>query len=296
MAERRRARWRRARIVVGALAFVVVALGLRGFWWEPSSLQNENYELRLPGWPAACDGLRVALMADHHVGSPFNGLDKLERIVDLTTDAGPDVALLAGDYVITGVLGGTFVPPEAIASRLARLRAPLGVYAVLGNHDWWLDAGRVGRALEAEGIVLLEDRAVQVRRDECSFWIAGVSDWTEGAHDVAAALEPVPRDAPVLLFTHHPDLFPRIPPRVSLTLAGHTHGGQVRLPLLGRPVVPSRYGQRYAAGHVVEEGRHLFVTPGLGTSILPVRLGVPPEISVLQLRQPLATAASEGNP
>ena len=121
-------------------------------------------------------------------------------------------------------------------------------------------------------------------RGSCRFWLAGIGDFWEGRHDVGATLASVPLGQPVLAFTHNPDVFPEIPERVSLTVAGHTHGGQVYIPLVGRPVVPSRYGQRYAIGHIVENGRHLFVTPGLGTSIIPVRFLVPPEVSVLELQ------------
>ena len=117
-----------------------------------------------------------------------------------------------------------------------------------------------------------------------SFLVGGLGDFWEGRHDVGATLASVPSGQPVLAFTHNPDVFPEIPERVSLTVAGHTHGGQVYIPLVGRPVVPSRYGQRYAIGHIVENGRHLFVTPGLETSIIPVRFLVPPEVSVLELQ------------
>jgi hypothetical protein len=266
------------------LAGVLVTLGFWGFYAEPASLRNQSYELILSNWPNQCDGVRVALLADLHVGSPFNGTAKLARIVDLTQAAHPDLILLAGDFVIHGVPGGTFVPPEEITSRLRWLSAPLGVLAVLGNHDWWLDAPRVRKALESAGIPVLEDAAVAVSAGPCRFWVAGIGDYWEGRHDVAAALARVPDSAPVLAFTHNPDVFPDIPARVNLTLAGHTHGGQVFLPLIGRPIVPSRYGERYAIGHVVESRRHLFVTPGLGTSILPVRFLVPPEVSILTLR------------
>jgi predicted MPP superfamily phosphohydrolase len=193
--------------------------------------------------------------------------------------------LLAGDYVIKGVLGGSFVAPEDIASRLRELHAPLGVYAVLGNHDWWFDAPRVRDALRVAGIPTLDDAAHSVDGPR-HFWLAGVSDFWEGSHDVHRALAGVTDDAPVILFTHNPDVFPHVPARVALTIAGHTHGGQVCLPLVGRPIVPSRFGQRYAIGHVVEDGRHLFVSPGLGTSIIPVRFRVPPEISLVTLRAP----------
>lgn len=259
-------------------------LGLWAFWLEPASLRNEDYALELPRWPIGCDALRVAVLGDLHVGSPFNGLSKLVDIVERTRAARPDLILLAGDFVIHGVVGGRFEPPEAIAAELAKLEAPAGVYAVLGNHDWWLDAPRIRAAFESVSIPVLEDRAVPIDRGACRFWLAGISDWMEGDHDVDRAIASVPADAPLVAFTHNPDVFPEIPSRVDLTIAAHTHGGQVYVPGVGRPIVPSDYGERFAIGHVVEEGRHLFVSAGLGTSILPVRFLVPPEISVLTLR------------
>jgi predicted MPP superfamily phosphohydrolase len=116
-----------------------------------------------------------------------------------------------------------------------------------------------------------------------AFWLAGVGDLWTGTPDIEGTLRQVDTDYPVILFTHNPDIFPNVPARVSLTVAGHTHGGQVNLPLLGRPVVPSDFGQRYAYGHVVEGGRHLFVGGGVGTSIIPARFRVPPEIVILTL-------------
>ncbi len=171
------------------------------------------------------------------------------------------------------------MPPERIAQGLGRLRAPLGVFAVFGNHDWWLDEQRVRRSLETAGITVVEDGAVRVR----NFWLVGVSDYWEGAHDVARAMSGVTDSAAVIAFTHNPDIFPSIPSRVCLTLAGHTHGGQVALPVVGRPIVPSKYGERYAIGHIHEQGKQLFVTAGVGTSIIPVRFRVPPEIVFLRV-------------
>lgn len=278
-----------------ALTFGAIAVGLPfwGFVVEPGSLRNEDYELRIPGWPETCDGLRVVVLTDLHVGSPFNSLEKLDRIIDLTQQASPDLILLAGDYVIHGVPGGHFTPPEEIAAVLRRLTAPLGVWAVLGNHDWWFDAPRVRRALESVGIPVLEDDATRVTSERCAFWLVGIGDYWEGRHDVQSALSQVSDSGPVMLFTHNPDVFPEVPASVNLTIAGHTHGGQVYIPGVGRPVVPSRYGERYAIGHVEEQGRHLFISSGLGTSILPVRFLVPPEISVITVRTPLdLTSAS----
>ena len=275
----------RLRWLALAGALVVAAPLVWGFALEPASLRNEDYEIALPDWPASCDGLRIAVLADLHVGSPFNGLDKLDRIVALTQHANPDLILLAGDYV-RGVRAGRFVPPNEIAAALRHLSAPLGIWAVLGNHDWWFDAPSVRAALDAVGIPMLEDGATRIRRGECAFWLAGISDLWESRHDVDGALAQVIDSAPVLAFTHNPDIFPDVPARVSLTIAGHTHGGPVYIPFVGRPVVPSRYGERYAIGHVVEGGRHLFVSPGLGTSIIPIRFLVPPEVSVLTIHSP----------
>jgi len=269
-------------IAIGGVA-VIALLALWTLWIEPSGLRNDTTTLSLPGWPDGFGELTIALIADLHVGSPHNDLDRLDRVVKITNDARPDLILLAGDFVINGVRGGRFVEPERIAERLAGLAAPLGVFAVLGNHDWWFDGPRVRAALEHNGIRVLEDEAIKLESDGRGFWLAGVGDLWETSHDLAAALDQVSDADPVLLVTHNPDLFSEVPDRVALTLSGHTHGGQVRIPGIGRPIVPSRFGERYAAGHVVEGDRHLFVTPGIGTSMLPVRLLVPPEVSVLRL-------------
>ncbi len=277
------ARRLRLRRIVLVLLIIGLILGVWAFAAEPASLRVREYRLEIPRWPAQRSGMRIALLADLHVGSPFNGLSKLEEVVARTNSARPDLVLIAGDLVIQDVIGGRFVAPEAIAPVLGRLRAPLGVYAVLGNHDRWLDGPRVERALNQAAILTLEDKAIEISRGGPAFWLVGISDPWTAPHDIRGALAQVPAGPPVLTFMHNPDLFPRIPARVALTLAGHTHGGQVDLPFLGRRIVPSRYGERYAIGHIVEGGRHLFVTSGVGTSILPVRFRVPPEISILRV-------------
>jgi predicted MPP superfamily phosphohydrolase len=275
------------RYILAITGGVFLALGLRTFWLEPASLLVVEQRLDLP-WPAQ-QPLRIAVLTDLHVGSPFNGLGKLRAAVARTNAAGPDIVCILGDLVIQGVAGGRFVPPEAIASELAGLRAPAGVLAVLGNHDAWLDHDRVKRAVEHAGIRVLDDAAVRVDTSGGPLWVAGVSDLWTRPHDMKAALAGVQADrAPVLLLTHNPDIFPEVPDRVTLTLAGHTHGGQVRFPFVGAPVVPSRFRQRFAAGHVVEEGRHLFVSTGIGTSILPVRFRVPPAVTLLIVGGPSA--------
>ena len=275
---------RNARLALYAVAIAVLSFILWGFWWEPSSLTVVHRTIEISPWHEEHASLRVALISDLHVGAPYKGLPALKHLVSVTNAEKPDLILRLGDFVTHGgVVGGHFVSPEAIADDLANLHAPLGVIAVLGNHDWWYDGLRVRRALESHGIRVLENEAISLELRQHRFWVGGLSDlWTRG-DGVAATLAQVHDGEPILLAMHNPDVFPGIPGRVSLALAGHTHGGQVKLPLIGRPHVPSKYGQRYAYGLIEEGGRKLFVTGGVGTSIIPVRFGVPPEIVILQL-------------
>ena len=244
------------------ILFVGAALAIWAFLWEPGRLVTRNSSAQLSCWRGS--PLRIAIASDLHIGSPHTGVDKLREIVGRINAGNPDVIVLLGDFVIQGIAGGRKVAPEIIAPELGALRAPLGVYAVLGNHDWWLDARRVRTAFESAGLTMLEDSAVRLPFAGGAFWLAGVSDFLEGPHDVARALASIDDDLPVIVITHNPDVFPQIPSRACLTLAGHTHGGQVALPLVGRPIVPSKYGQRYAIGHIHENGRRLFVTSGIG--------------------------------
>jgi uncharacterized protein len=266
---------------VAVVAFLAVCV--RGFVWEPAQLVERDHRLDLPRWPQRCDGLRLDVVADTHTGSPHNGLDNLDRWVQRLIESDADAVLMAGDYVILSVFLGSYVPADQIAERLARLAATKPVYAVLGNHDWWKGGALVHDAFEAAGIHMVDNRAVRVQARDCGFWIAGLGDLLEGSPDVDGTFAMIDDDAPVLVLTHEPDLFPRVPPRAVLTIAGHTHGGQIDLWPFRRD--PASFVSRSfrLKWHVLDGGRHLFVTPGIGTSILPMRLGVPPEISRLTL-------------
>jgi predicted MPP superfamily phosphohydrolase len=266
--------------VVAGAAAAGAGLAAWAGWIEPRRLVVRDVELALPHWPEALDGLRAGVISDLHAGVPHAGLDKIARAVDTLNALEPDVHLLLGDYLDSSQKLRRKLAPEAVAAELARLRSPLGTYAVIGNHDWRNSGDRMWRALDAQGITVLEDRAVQVG----SFWNAGLGDLRHRMPNVVHALRAVPEGQPVIVLSHDPDVFPRIPERVSLTLSGHTHGGQVAIPYLRRPLMPSHYGERYARGHVVEEGRHLLVTSGVGTSGLPIRFLAPPEILHLHLR------------
>jgi uncharacterized protein len=273
---------RTLRRVCIALLAILCLLGVWAFWWEPHRFRVREETLTLPGWPSELSGLRVALLADLHVGSPYNGLNKLREIVRRTNEAHPDLICLLGDYV-KGRIPGHWVRPSAFAKELAKLQAPLGVYAVLGNHDYWEPSEKVGEALREAGITVLEDQARRVTFRDSGLWIGGISDFRQGRHDIRGTLRQVTDPAPVILITHNPDLFPAIPPRVSLLLAGHTHGGQVVFPFLGALIVPSNYGNRYLKGAIEEGGRHLYVASGTGMSYLPVRFLVPPEVPILKI-------------
>jgi uncharacterized protein len=267
-----------------AFCCAALAVGAWPFWLEPRRLVFREERLDVPHWPAELSDLRLAVLSDLHVGSPYWGLERLAELVAEINARHPDAVLLAGDYLINGVKFGTWVDPESMARELGKLSTPLGTVAVLGNHDWWNNGRRVRRALESQGIIVLDNQARAFPHAGSAFWVAGVGDFLTSHDDVEQALAGVPAGVPLLVLTHNPDIFPQIDQRASLTLAGHTHGGQVKLPFVGRPVIPSDYGQRFAAGHVVEGDRHLFVTTGVGTSIMPVRWGVPPEVVFLSLR------------
>lgn len=276
-------RWLRAGFA--ALALFGSALALDAFWLEPDSLRVSRHDLALQHWPPALAGMKVAVISDLHAGAPYIDRPKIERVVALSNAALPDLVLLTGDIFINDVIGGRPLPPEQTAAALAGLRAPLGVYLVFGNHDHNTDMTRLRTLLAATPIQLMDNRVLRIGSEAASFWLLGLADFISDRSDIEGTLAQITDDAPILAFTHGPDVFPRLPARINLLIAGHTHGGQVRLPLIGRGRVPSAYGRfRFAAGHVVEQ-TDLFVSTGIGTSHIPVRFRVPPEISLLTLSQ-----------
>lgn len=240
-------------------------------------------DISIEGWPF--DGLRVALVADLHTGAPGVDADTVSRVVAAVNAAQPDLVALLGDYVDTAIRGARRVPPPVVADRLRALQAP--AFAVLGNHDWIHEGGRMEDALSDAGLTVLENAACELRP---GLWIAGVSDPSTRGDRIDTALAEVPEGAATILLAHDPDVFPRVPSRVALTLAGHTHGGQVGIPFLRRYWTPTRHGERYVQGHVEEDGRHLYVSRGIGFSRLPVRLFSSSEIVVLRLRSSTPSA------
>jgi len=277
-------------LFLALLAAVLIAGGafaVKAFWIEPRSLVITRADVALQQWPAGGQPLKVAILADIQAAGPHVTAERVSEVVAQINALEPDLIVLLGDYVSLMRLSTSHVPPKATAAVLARLQAPLGVHAVLGNHDWWLDGRYVRRLLEEAGINVYENDAQAIDAgDGRRFWIAGLADLSTRTVDIPGTLAQVTDDAPVILLSHSPDVFPEVPARVAITLAGHTHGGQINLPYLGRLMVPSRYGQRYAYGHIIEGGRQMLVTSGIGNSILPARFGVPPEIVLLRIGAP----------
>jgi predicted MPP superfamily phosphohydrolase len=268
--------------LLGLLFLATVGLAVYAGWIEPASLRLSRYTVSQPS--PELKGLRIAVISDLHAGAPFIDIAKIDKVVAMTNEAKPDLVLLTGDYVITGIPGGQHMPARIIAAHLSALRAPLGVYAVLGNHDRGESPEQIGRAFWHVGIPDLENASAMLPPPRQAVTLVGIGDQSSGAAEPERALEHV--QGPALCFTHSPDIFPSLPPICALTIAGHTHGGQVKLPLLGRPAMfeASRYGERYALGEIHEDGKTLFVSSGIGTSWLPLRFHVPPEISLLTLQ------------
>jgi hypothetical protein len=275
---------KRIRITMAIVVLFILGLCVWAFIIEPNRLILHQETIALNNGPKELDGLRIALISDIHTGGPFINDRKLRQIVELTNQQSPDLIVLLGDYMSPNSWHSHRVEPEVTAAALKYLHAPLGVYTVLGNHDWWYNGQRVWRAFESQGIRVLENDVAEVQWQGGSFWLVGLSDLWTRPQRIKETLAKVPADKAIIVLTHNPDVFPKIPSSVPLVLAGHTHGGQVNFPLIGRVVLPSGYGQRYAAGYVQEDGHDLFVTTGIGTSIFPVRFRVPPEIVILTLK------------
>jgi predicted MPP superfamily phosphohydrolase len=265
------------------MAVAVAALGIWSIAVEPDRLVVHRIEVPLPGGGPGLDGFKIVVLSDIHSGSRYVGAEKLQKVVSTVNGLDPDVVVFLGDLVGQEIVGGHYIDPGPAANALGLIKPRLAKIAVLGNHDWQFGGWAVRVALEGGGFHVLENDALRLKRAGSPLWFAGLADLRTRRPEIADALAQVPAAEPVVVLTHSPDVFPRIPARVSLTLAGDTHGGQVRLPWLGAPIVPSRFGQRYAAGLIVEQGRRLFVTTGIGTSTIPVRFGVPPEVAEVKL-------------
>lgn len=290
-------------LIVGAVG---VWLASWAFWYEPSSLVVKNYETRIPELGAGFDNFKIVAISDVHGGSNFVTEERIREVVRRTNEQKPDLIVLLGDFV-----SQTFnsrknlkMPMATIADNLQGLQAKHGVFAVIGNHDYWYDEKKVEAELERVGYRVLENEVVRIEQSGASFALIGLPDeikaaveyqpnvWGKYRDKAQTALKEfgLRENEPIVAITHNPDPFSYIAHKLlldenfRLMLAGHTHGGQCNFPIVGAPVVPSSHGQRYVKGLIQENNRKLFVTSGIGMSVFPVRFRVPPEISVLTIK------------
>ena len=258
--------------------------GRKGAWaWLSRAPAHvvRNVHIRLCGVARLNRPLRVLFLADLHTGSHTDDVARLRDIIKFGAGLEPDLMCLGGDYVNAMPLGGGRVPPTTIASILADIRPPLGSFAVLGDHDETYGADTISHALRAAGITVLVNETVSVGFDGGEFSITGVTSDAAMLHDLIT-----PRGGNVLrlVLAHDPAAFALLPKNTAcLMLCGHTHGGQIRIPLLGPLMNLSDAPLRWTYGHIVDGKRHLYVTSGIGTSLVPLRIGIPPELALIEV-------------
>jgi predicted MPP superfamily phosphohydrolase len=261
---------------------------------EPRWYTVTRRTLSIRDLPPSLDGLRLVQLTDIHHG-PWLSLGYVREVVRACNDLRPDLVLLTGDYILQ-----SSVYARPVAEELALLRPAIGTLAVLGNHDWSDGEEQVRREFAAAGLPLIDNARKVLTPDRVlveeaaeGLAVCGVDDLWRGKPDPRRALDGLPPGMPRLLLSHNPDVaeeydLVRSGQRVDLMISGHTHGGQVYIPGFGRPFVPSRYGQKYARGLVQGPACPVFVCCGLGMASVPIRLGVPPEVALLELRREAA--------
>lgn len=234
----------------------------------------------MPDWPAPEPPLQVALLSDIHIAGPDMPPSRLARIVEQVNKLRPDIVLIAGDFVSDKGVATTIYPASSGLAPLAGLRARYGTWAVLGNHDHWRDGAGVSRALAKANVRILDNEAVTVG----PLRLGGVDDVFTNNADLQRTIGQMRSGAGSrVLLSHVPDVAADTPQDITLVLSGHTHCGQISLPLIGALSYESRFGERYACGLVEEGARRTFISAGLGTSVLPIRLGAPPDLWLLTL-------------
>lgn len=253
-----------------------------GVFVEPGMLVKRQVVRN--NWPGS--ELKIAFFSDLHAGAPHVDREYIEKLIARISAESPDLVLIGGDLVINGIIGGRPIPILEVASLISKLKAPLGVFAVLGNHDWWNGGPTVKASLEANGIKVLENRAQLIDRpDGTKFWLVGIGDDFTNHADAHRAFSVTDTLWPKIVFMHDPGALFQIKNRFNIAFAGHLHGGQIFVPGLGAMVTPGRAPRTWANQQWIEfELGTLLVSSGIGTSILPIRVNAPPEFVIAKLQ------------
>jgi predicted MPP superfamily phosphohydrolase len=285
-------------ISFAALAIAALCSLVYAFFIEPNRFVVKEAEIKVKDWDKTFDGFRIVLISDIHGGSSFINEEKIRMVVQKANEQNADLIVLLGDYISQRWenRADLKMPMATVAENLKGLQAKYGVYAILGNHDYWYSNEIVKRELQRVGYTVLDDEVANIEKDGKIFRLLGLKDiietdsWRHYSNDAKEALKNSDAQGKIVVLTHNPDAIIMLSGEQSISndfalmFSGHTHGGQVYFPFIGAPIVPSSFGQRYAQGEATENGVKMFITTGIGTSILPVRFGIPPEIVVLTVR------------